>query len=106
MLIQTFSPDHEVLVAAAAGDPARILVGERARRELLGLPPFGALAVVSGAGAGELVAQLPADLQVGGDGADRFLVRASEWMVLGAALNAVERPAGSRIRIEVDPARI
>lgn len=110
VLVQTFTADHEVLVAASAGDPARILPRERSRRELLGLPPFGALAVVSGVGADDVVAQLPAqlpaDVQVGGDGADRFLVRSSDWMRLGAALNAAERPAGSRLRIEVDPARI
>jgi primosomal protein N' (replication factor Y) len=106
VLIQTFSPDHEVLLAAGNGDPARILDGERARRELLGLPPFGALAVVSGSSAEAVVAQLPPAVQVGGDGAGRFLVRASDWTTLGAALNATERPTGSRIRVEVDPARI
>jgi primosomal protein N' (replication factor Y) len=106
VMIQTFSPEHEVIAAAAAGDPARILDGERARRRLLGLPPFGALALVSGAGADQLVAQLPAGVEVGGDGADRFLVRAPDWTVLGRTLNAAERPPGSRIRIEVDPVRI
>ena len=106
VMIQTFSPDHDVIVAAAAGDPARILDGERTRREMLGLPPFGALAVVSGAGSADLVAQLPEVVQVGGDGADRYLVRATDWTVLGAALNDVERPSGTRIRVEVDPARV
>lgn len=106
VMIQTFSPDHEVITAAVSGDPARILDGERTRRQLLGLPPFGALALVSGAGADELVAALPAGIEVGGDGADRFLVRAADWTVLGLALNATERPSGSRIRVEVDPVRI
>jgi primosomal protein N' (replication factor Y) len=106
VMIQTFSPTHEVIIAASAGDPSRVLDAERVRRESLGLPPFGALAVVSGAGAGEVVEQLPADIQVGGDGADRFLVRAPDWETLGIALNAAERPSGSRIRVEVDPPRI
>mgnify|MGYP001826329153 FL=1 len=106
VLVQTFSPTHEVVQAAASGDPSRILDGERVRRELLGLPPFGALAVVSGGGADEVVAQLPGEIQVGGDGADRFLVRATDWTTLGRALNAAERPSGSRVRTEVDPARI
>ena len=106
VLIQTFTPDHEVITAARSGDPAAMLAGERVRRELLGFPPFGALGVVSGAGASDLIAQLPGDIAVGGDGADRFLVRAADWTTLGRALNAAERPAGSRIRIEVDPARI
>ncbi len=106
VLVQTFSPDHEVLLAAANGDPAILLDGERARRQLLGLPPFGALAVVSGTGAAEVVAQLPPVVQVGGDGTDRFLVRAADWTTLGTALNAAERPSGSRLRVEVDPARV
>ncbi len=106
VVIQTFSPDHDVIVAAAAGDPARILDGERTRREMLGLPPFGALAVVSGSGSADLVARLPDSVQVGGDGVDRYLVRAADWSMLGAALNTAERPSGSRIRVEVDPARV
>ena len=106
VLIQTFTPDHEVLAAARAGDPAAVLAGERVRRESLGLPPFGALGVVYGSGASDLVSQLPDDIHIGGDGADRFLVRATGWTALGLALNAVERPPGSRVRVEIDPARI
>jgi len=106
VMIQTFSPDHDVIVAAAAGDPARILDGERTRREMLGLPPFGALAVVSGAGSAALVAQLPDSVEVGGDGTGRYLVRASDWSTLGTALNAAERPSGSQVRVEVDPPRV
>jgi len=110
VLIQTFTPDHEVLAAAAVGDPERILAGERSRRRLLGLPPYGALAVVSGAGSAEMVEQLGrqqhAGLEVGGDGIDRYLVRAPDWLTLGSALNSLERPAGSRVRVEVDPPRV
>jgi primosomal protein N' (replication factor Y) len=106
VMIQTFSPEHEVIAAAREGDPSRILDGERHRRELLGLPPFGALAVVSGDGAEQVIAQLPAEIRVGGDGAGRFLVRAADWETLGLALNAVDRPSGARLRVEVDPARI
>ena len=106
VMIQTFAPDHDVIVAVAAGEPARILDGERTRREALGLPPFGALAVVSGAGSADVVGQLGDGLQVGGDGVDRYLVRATDWTSLGIALNAAERPPGSRVRVEMDPARV
>jgi primosomal protein N' (replication factor Y) len=107
VLVQTFSPDHDVVRAAISGDPALILEGERARRQMLGLPPYGALAVVSGAGSESMVSQLvAAGVEVGGDGADRYLARAADWTVLGRALNAAERPSGARIRVEVDPARI
>jgi primosomal protein N' (replication factor Y) len=105
VLVQTFVPDHVVLAAAAAGDPARILRGEREQRELLGLPPFGALAVVSGGGASEFVAGIHG-VEVGGDGGDGFLLRADDWHHLGAALNEAERPAGARLRIAVDPPRL
>ena len=106
VLVQTFSPDHDVIVAAVAGDPAGILAGEWRRREAHGLPPFGALAMVSGTGASEFIARLPVDLAVGGDGSDRYLVRGPDWTTLGQALNAAERPPGSRLRVEVDPARL
>lgn len=109
VLVQTFTPDHEVLRAAAAGDPSAVLSGERARRRDLLLPPYGALAVVSGAGAAELAAQLSelrSGVEVGGDDTGRFLVRAPDWNTLGEALNAAERRPGSRVRVEVDPARI
>lgn len=107
VLVQTFSPDHDVLRAASTGNPALILDGERSRRQLLGLPPYGSLAVVSGAGASGMVAQLPRPgIEVGGDGEERYLVRGSDWVSLGLALNSVERPPGARTRVEVDPARI
>ncbi len=107
VLVQTFSPGHDVLAAASAGDPARILDGERTRRQMLGLPPYGALAVVSGSGSDVVAEQLvAAEVDVGGDGVDRYLVRAADWTTLGRALNATERPTGSRVRVEVDPARV
>ena len=106
VLVQTFVPDHEVIRAAVAGDPAMVLASERSRRQILGLPPYGALAVVSGTGAEAFVGSLPESVQTGGDGSARFLLRAPDWTTLGEALNATDRPTGSRLRIEVDPARI
>jgi len=107
VLVQTFSPGHDVLAAASAGDPSRILDGERVRRQMLGLPPYGALAVVSGSGSDVIAEQLvAAEVDVGGDGVDRYLARAADWTTLGRALNATERPTGSRVRVEVDPARV
>lgn len=45
-LIQTHQPDHEALIALAAGDRERFISAELAMRELLGLPPYGKLAAV------------------------------------------------------------
>jgi len=107
VLVQTFAPEHDVLRAARAGNPALILDGERSRRQLLELPPYGALAVVTGSGAAATVATIAGPrVEVGGDGPDRCLVRAPDWTTLGEALNALERPPGSRLRVAVDPPRV
>ncbi len=106
LLIQTFTPDHEVIRAAVAGDPSIVAYGERERRELLSLPPFGALARVSGDGADEFVSALGDAGLVVGRGAGHHLVRGPDWMTLGQLLNATVRPPGARLRIEVDPARV
>ncbi len=105
VLVQTFVPDHDVLIAASLGDPSRVLDGERRQRAMLGLPPFGALAVVAGSGASEFVAGL-GELDVGGDGDGRYLLRAADWTTLGTTLNEAPRPPGARLRIAVDPPRL
>ena len=45
-LIQTHQPEHEALVALAAGDRERFISAELTLREALMLPPFGKLAAV------------------------------------------------------------
>ena len=105
LLIQTFMPNHDVVQAAVLADPGRIVDGERARRQMLGLPPFGALAEVSGTGSDEFVRSVMShDVSIGG-GDGHYVVRANDWMTLGGALNAGVRPYGSRLRIAVDPPR-
>jgi primosomal protein N' (replication factor Y) len=106
ILLQTFIPDHEVVRAAVLADPGRMVEGERQRRRMLGLPPFGAYAEISGAGSDELIASIPELDDVVIVGGDReYVARASDWMTLGRALNAGVRPTGSRLRIAVDPPR-
>jgi primosomal protein N' (replication factor Y) (superfamily II helicase) len=107
VLIQTFNPDHEVLDAATAADPEIVVVAERTRRKMLGFPPFGALALVTGALSDEVVSQLDRDVvAVGREADERYLVRSNDWMVLGATINATTRPPGSRVRVAVDPPRL
>lgn len=106
ILVQTFLPNHEVVVAAQLADPGRIVAGERERRRLLGLPPYGAYAEIAGSGSDEYVAGLEPSGSVsvvGGD--ERYVARADDWMELGRVLSAGERPSGSRLRIAVDPPR-
>ena len=102
ILVQTFRPEHEVLQAALLADPGRLVKVEARRRRELGLPPFSALARVSGEGAAEFVEGLAAPAANDGDA---FLVRAADWDELGDLLEEAPRPKGLRLRIEVDPPR-
>ncbi len=106
LLLQTFIPDHEVIQAAVAADPGMLAAAERERRVMLGLPPFAALAEISGAGSKSFVESLTA-----GDEAfivaldDQYLVRAPDWNILGEVLATGVRAPGKRLRIAVDPPR-
>ncbi|OWY63137.1 hypothetical protein B7486_54715, partial [cyanobacterium TDX16] len=106
LLLQTRLPEHGVVQAALRADPGRLADAELEKRRLLGLPPTTALAQVSGAGAAELLATLPADAPAevleGEEG--RFLVRAADHDALSEALASMTRPK-ARVRIEVDPLR-
>jgi primosomal protein N' (replication factor Y) (superfamily II helicase) len=104
VLVQTRIPGHEVLTAAVHADPGLLAASERQLRHTLGLPPFGALAVLRGAGGADF-AQGLAELEtveVSSTDADRWMVRAADHRLLCDALAAVPRPPG-RLRVEVDP---
>jgi primosomal protein N' (replication factor Y) len=102
VLVQTFVPRHVVLQAAVLADPGRVTDDELQRREMLGLPPFRALAVVEGADAMEFAAATGLECAPTAKGA---MVRADSWLELGHALAVTPRPKGSRLRVEVDPPR-
>ncbi len=102
LVVQTFVPHHEVLQAVIYADPARLVDGELARRRLFGLPPFGALAAVEGTGAAEFGAATGLECAPTAKG---VLLRAGSWEELAAGLAEAPRPKGSRLRVEVDPAR-
>jgi primosomal protein N' (replication factor Y) len=105
VLVQTRIPDHEALVAAVHADPGLLTAAEEPVRRQLGLPPFGALAVLRGPGAPDYAAGLGGvdGLEVSGVDVERFLVRADDHRALCDGLSAVPRPTG-RLRVEVDPA--
>ena len=96
-------------MAAQHADPARVAAHEREQREVLGFPPFGALAAISGPAAPELVGALEPVLPDGafldGPADGRWLLRAPSSAVLADVLAAIPRPPG-RLRIEVDPLRV
>lgn len=106
VLVQTRQPEHEVLQAALHADPARIATAELERRPSLRLPPFGALAAVSGEAASQYLAPIDrsaVDVVETSDG--EWLVRAPDTGTLCNTLAKLERPAG-RVRVEVDPLRV
>ncbi len=104
VLVQTRIPGHEALAAAVHADPGILGAAEGPVRRQLGLPPFGALALVRGPGAAAFAEGLGnvAGLEVSGVDADRFLVRAGDHTALCDGLAATARPA-ERLRVEVDP---
>ena len=89
--------------ATRSGSPS----AERERRELLRLPPFAALAEVSGAAAPDFVAALgaPVGVQVAETSPGRWLVRAGDHADPLRRAGRRASPAG-RLRVEVDPLRV
>jgi primosomal protein N' (replication factor Y) len=112
VLVQTRVPDHPVLVAAAAGDPVPVLDAEAEIRRSTALPPFSALAVVSGTQAPEYAGALTAaaagaqSVSVAPLDDTRFLVQAPDHRQLCDFLAGVPRPAGRGLRVEVDPSAL
>ena len=111
VLVQTFTPDHEVLRAAVAGDPSIVTDGERARTADVVVAAVRRARPRVGRRGGRVRRRLV-----------RSTVRASRSVTArrarhtscgpptgwtsGERLNAAERPPGSKLRIEVDPARV
>jgi len=118
MQAQTRVPDHPLLQAVALGEPTAVLAEEVAIRRASALPPFAALAVVSGALAPAYTESLRREVEAGpGDGLvvegaplsvapigdDRFLLRAGTHDPLCDVLARTPRPPGRGLRVEVDP---
>ncbi len=100
LLLQTRLPGHEVCQGALLGDPDRVATAERARRRLLGYPPFGALAAVSGAAGAAFMERFgrPDGVEVLGPSDEQWLLRADDRGRLLDALAATPRPPGRRPR--------
>jgi primosomal protein N' (replication factor Y) len=109
VLTQTRVPDHPVLAAVAAGDPARVLEAEADIRRAAALPPFSAVALVSGALGGAYAEALAAaatgrpQISIAPLDEARFLVQAPDHRELCDLLAATSRPSGRGLRVEVDP---
>ena len=118
--VQTRVPDHPLLAAISRGEPAEVLAEEVAIRRASALPPFAALALVSGVLApayaealrGEVdgptgptgtTGPAPTTTSVSPLGDDRFLLRADSHEPLCDLLARTPRPPGRGLRVEVDP---
>jgi primosomal protein N' (replication factor Y) len=106
--VQTRVPDHPTLAAAAVGDPAGVLSDEVEVRRAAGLPPFAALASLSGSLALQYAEALADPAAASGvavvpTGAERVLLQAADHATLCDLLARVPRPAGRGLRVEVDP---
>jgi primosomal protein N' (replication factor Y) len=99
VLVQTRRGDDPVVTAVERGDVTDLVEGDVDTARLLGLPPFGAIAEVSGEGAAEFVARVTDQLEVAASG-DSYTLRASDPDTLSDALVNVERPPG-RLRVAV-----
>lgn len=106
LIIQTRQPEHEVLQAVLHANPEKLIEAESERRRLLQLPPYSALAQISGASASEMVQSLSgiSGIEIMGPRDDCWLVRAADNHALSQAISSVRRPKG-KIRIEIDPRR-
>lgn len=128
-ILQTWTPEHPVLMALKSGDRDAFVEAEMAEREMAALPPHGRLAalILSGedASAVERVAQAlaqaipnaerlevygPADAPLGlirGRRRKRLLVRADRDVDLQGFLRAwlarVKVPGSVRLTVDVDP---
>jgi primosomal protein N' (replication factor Y) len=104
ILTQTRIPDHEALQAVLHADLGLLAGPERALRQLLGLPPFEAIATLRGPGATAYAQSLRTvrGISVSAMENDRWLVKAPDHGAMSDALAQVDRPA-ERLRVEVDP---
>ncbi|NQV96754.1 MAG: hypothetical protein HQ486_03065 [Acidimicrobiaceae bacterium] len=108
ILIQTHTPDNELLTGLSTGNLDAYSASEQLRRRLLKFPPFGALAEVTGAGTQAFLESLGSSLlvQTVVKDATHGLVRAQSWQELSEILLTTNRPAKSRLSIHVDPPRV
>lgn len=117
LVIQSRLVDHVVLQAARAGDPDLVRASELERRREVNLPPFSAMALISGEETQSVVARLEVDPEIeigafdeiagtkGRPSSTRYLVRANSIDVLCAKFTGLG-PLGPGVRVEIDPRSI
>ena len=108
VMVQTHSIDSPVLQAMSTLHIDEYLQSVSDMRSFMKLPPFGALAQLSGTNIDDAIEELRRNVFVhvsaGSDGS--YLVKAADWQVLADALSEVEASKGVRLKVQVDPARV
>ena len=107
IVVQTHSPDHPLLEALRTGNVEAYVRAEAATREAFGMPPFGTLARVSGAGVTHVGEELARNMLVQVSVSEgECLVKTSSSETLFEAFQSIVVPKGSRISVQVDPPRV
>ena len=112
IMLQTNTPDNQLLIGLKNGDLSEFFTTETARRMMLKFPPFGSIARISGKGTKEFIETINGSLEFSSiaqtviEDTDSGLVRAGSWQELNHVLTHATRPPKSRIVIHLDPPRI
>ena len=113
VMIQSMLADHALLRGLASHDLSVFVEEEMSRRKLMQLPPFGALAQVSGTGVDQLADILRSNvlLQVSATNKDSILVKSSDWVDLANSISdalvavSIRGKKTLRIKTQIDPPR-
>jgi primosomal protein N' (replication factor Y) len=113
VMIQSMLADHALLRGLVSHNLGEFVGGEMSRRKLMQLPPYGALAQVSGTGVDQLADILRSNvlLQVSATNKDAILVKAGDWGVLSDSLSDAIKTASTRgkkalrTKTQIDPPR-
>lgn len=113
VMIQSMMADHALLRGLVSHDLSKFVEEEMSKRKFMQLPPYGALAQVSGSGVDQLADILRSNvlLQVSATNKDAVLVKASDWGELANSLSDAFTTATSRgkkslrIKTQIDPQR-
>ena len=108
VMVQTHSVDSPVLQAMATLRIDQYLQSMSEMRNFMKLPPFGALAQLSGTNIDDVIHEMQKNVFVNVSAASdgSYLVKASDWQVLADALSEIEPAKGVRLKVQVDPARV
>lgn len=107
VVVQTHSPNHPLLRALLTGEVESYVQAEASTRQAFGLPPFGALARVSGTGYFHVGEELARNMLVNVSMTEgECLVKSSSTETLYEAFQSIDMPKGFRISVQVDPPRV